>query len=94
MESEQEIHSTFSKLNVNAVEFVPNFGSFGGNAAEPESTIEEVAKPDVVMSENNGNGESRQRNFFLVERKICHIECRKEVIRVDDLIPFVEIFKF
>lgn len=66
MESEQEIHSTFSKLNVNAVEFVPNFGSFGGNAAEPESTVEEVAKPDVVMSENNGNGESRQRNFFLV----------------------------
>lgn len=84
MESEQEIHSTFSKLNVNAVEFVPNFGSFGSNAAEPESTIEEVAKPDVVMSENNGTGESRldEISCWSVERKICHIVCRKEVIRV------------
>lgn len=95
MESEQEIHSTFSKLNVNAVEFVPNFGSFGPNSAEPESTIEEIAKPDVVMSENNGSGESLDEiSCWSVERKICHIECRKEVIRVDDLIPSAAIFKF
>jgi len=56
MESDSEIQ-TFSKLNVNAVEFVPSFGpSFAATAAqEPETTNEESAKPVVEMTENNGN---------------------------------------
>lgn len=53
MESEQEIHSTFSTLNVNAVEFVPNFGA--PPVKDPETMIEENAKPPVETTENNGN---------------------------------------
>ena len=70
MESDQEIHSTFSTLNVNAVEFVPSFGpSFATpTAKDPDTTIEdEIPKPQVEMPENNGNGESegdfREKNF-------------------------------
>ena len=69
MESEQEIHSTFSKLNVNAVEFVPNFGTVV-KEAEPES--EEELKEVMETPENNGNGKSRARlraNCFSNEKK-------------------------
>lgn len=60
MESDSDIQSTFSTLNVNAVEFVPSFGpSFAATTAQdPETAIEESAKPVVEMTENNGNGES------------------------------------
>jgi Ataxin-2 C-terminal region len=56
MESEQEIHSTFSKLNVNAVEFVPSFGTVAVKEADP-APEEESAKPVMETPENNGNGE-------------------------------------
>jgi hypothetical protein len=55
MESEQELHSTFSTLNVNAVEFVPSFG--GAVVKDPESASEEPQKAVVETPENNGNGE-------------------------------------
>lgn len=56
MESEQEIVSPFSTLNVNAVEFVPSFGAVA--VKEPEPAPEESAKPVMETPENNGNGES------------------------------------
>jgi hypothetical protein len=59
MESEQEINSTFSTLNVNAVEFVPSFGTVV--VKEADLTPEESAKPIMETPEkpeNNGNGES------------------------------------
>ena len=58
MESEQEIHSAFSTLNVNAVEFVPNFGPVV-KEAEPET--DELFKEIMETPENNGNGKSRAR---------------------------------
>lgn len=55
MASEQDLHSTFSTLNVNAVEFVPSFGAVP--VKEPEPVDEEPQKAVVEMTENNGNGE-------------------------------------
>lgn len=70
MESDSEIQ-TFSKLNVNAVEFVPSFGpTFAATAAqEPETTNEESAKPVVEMTENNGNGESYAKIIDVFEKE-------------------------
>lgn len=61
MESDSDLQSSFSTLNVNAVEFVPNFGppSAGStNADDPETTPEEGSKPVIETTENNGNGKS------------------------------------
>lgn len=78
MESEQEIHSTFSTLNVNAVEFVPNFGA--PPVKDPETMIEENAKPPVETPENNGNGKLNVLtvDVFVNEEKFCHIECQRD----------------
>lgn len=55
MESDPDFPSTFSKLNVNAVEFVPSFAAT--TAKESDSGDEESAKPTTETPENNGNGE-------------------------------------
>lgn len=76
MESEQDsIHSTFSTLNVNAVEFVPNFGA--PPVKDPETMIEENAKPPIETPENNGNGKTHI-DVFVSEENFCHIECRRD----------------
>lgn len=62
MESDQEFPSTFSKLNVNAVEFVPSFAAT--TAREPDAASEENAKPLIETPENNGNGEFYTRKFI------------------------------
>jgi hypothetical protein len=69
MESDQEFQSTFSKLNVNAVEFVPNFTSFAAaTAKDPEPALEESPKPPIEMTENNGNGKlSVEFQLIMVE---------------------------
>lgn len=59
MESDQEVHSAFSRLNVNAIEFVPSFGFAAPPAIEPDTTIEETLNAQVETPENNGNGEWR-----------------------------------
>lgn len=66
MENDQDIHtvgSQFSTLNVNAVEFVPNFGpcpSFASQVKDVDNiTTDEdppPVKPIVETPENNGNG--------------------------------------
>lgn len=61
MESDSDLQSSFSTLNVNAVEFVPNFGppSVGSTTAdESETTSDDSAKPVIETPENNGNGKS------------------------------------
>lgn len=77
MESDSDIQSTFSTLNVNAVEFVPSFGAPSFAAQESETTIEDSAKPVVEMTENNGNGKFYanvidvfERRKFLPHRKV------------------------
>lgn len=80
MESDSEFPSTFSKLNVNAVEFVPSFAAT--TAKDSDSADEEGVKPENEAPENNGNGELPPNlvgrvakvNFF------CHIECRCKVM--------------
>lgn len=59
MESDQEIHSTFSTLNVNAVEFIPSFAATtASSTSDSETGGDDNVKPAIEMSENNGNGES------------------------------------
>lgn len=55
MESDPDFPSTFSKLNVNAVEFVPSFAA--PSSKESDSGDEESTKPTTETPENNGNGE-------------------------------------
>jgi Ataxin-2 C-terminal region len=72
MESDQEIHSTFSTLNVNAIEFIPSFASTtAGSTSDSETGGEESSKPAAEMIENNGNGESyaKQVSVVFVRRK-------------------------
>lgn len=78
MESE-DLPSSFSTLNVNAIEFIPNFGAPAApTAKEPETKVDDGAKPVAEVPENNGNGES-YANYFDVfkRRKFCHIERRR-----------------
>jgi Ataxin-2 C-terminal region len=89
MESDQ-LNSSFSTLNVNAVEFVPSFGpTFASTTAtSPDTISEENAKPVVVTPENNGNGEwLRKTNHLMVlkEENFCHIKCRERIISSNDL---------
>lgn len=94
MESEQEIHSTFSTLNVNAVEFVPNFGA--PPVKDPETMIEENAKPAVETTENNGNGKSSAKTIDVSvnEGKIATSNDGEMNISSNDLIPFFVISQF
>lgn len=91
MESEQEIHSTFSTLNVNAVEFVPNFGA--PPVKDPETMIEENAKPTVETPENNGNGKSYAQtvHVFVNEEKVATSNVEEMNESSNDLIPFFVI---
>lgn len=66
MESDQDFPSTFSKLNVNAVEFVP---SFAATTKEPDEEQDENAKPIIETPENNGNGESYANLIDKFERR-------------------------
>lgn len=76
MESDSDLQSSFSTLNVNAVEFVPNFGppSAGNTSSdEVETTPNESAKTVIETSENNGNGKSyakHQSDVSSEEKKI------------------------
>lgn len=56
MESESEIASTFSTLNVNAVEFIPSFST----AKESDIPMEGVNQASAETPENNGNGKPMQ----------------------------------
>jgi hypothetical protein len=57
MESESEIASTFSTLNVNAVEFIPSFSS---TTKESDKPMEEITQTPSETPENNGNGKKVQ----------------------------------
>lgn len=95
MESEQEIHSTFSTLNVNAVEFVPNFGA--PPVKDPETMNEENAKPAVETPENNGNGKSDAQTIgdvFVNEEKVATSNDEEMNVSSNDLIPFFVITQF
>jgi Ataxin-2 C-terminal region len=72
MESDQDINSTFSTLNVNAIEFIPSFASTTASSVSDSDTGgEESVKPVTETIENNGNGESyaKQISGCFVRRK-------------------------
>lgn len=55
MESEQETSSIFSKLNVNAVEFVPSFSTTPAATMNPETDDDsDTQKASVEQPRNNG----------------------------------------
>lgn len=61
MESEQEMSSIFSKLNVNAVEFVPSFSTGPSAIQDPEADDEsDTQKANVEQSKNNGTCKSTE----------------------------------
>jgi hypothetical protein len=79
MDNEQEVSSIFSKLNVNAVEFVPSFAASVMKNSDP--IIEsESRQAGEQPSENNGTGKSIKitQNIDLEQENFCHIECRCE----------------
>lgn len=58
MEDDQDVNETsikISTLNVNAVEFVPSFGSFTKTIDDDEPPVSEP-KSTEETPENNGNG--------------------------------------
>lgn len=86
MESEQETSSIFSKLNVNAVEFVPSFSTTASALKDPEVDDEsDTQKSNVEQSKNNGTCKSAiiSPNFSRDEKvhseNFCHIECLRSL---------------
>lgn len=85
MESESDMSSVFSKLNVNAVEFVPSFSSPSAapTTADTEAEMNDTSdtqKMVVEQPKNNGTCKS--------EREICVKFPRRDGRRLSHFFPF------